>query len=87
MTYPRIEYDPVADVLAIDLSDLVEDTLVKTLDLDNGGVVIQLGPNETPVSIEVFDASTRYPRAMLKRLVLSGRIKELSHDPPDRRDA
>ena len=73
MKYSHIEYDPEADVLAIDLSDLAKDSLVRTLDLDNGGVVIQLGTKETPVSTEVFDASTRYPQAMLKRLVLSKR--------------
>ena len=70
MTYPRIEYDPEADVLAIDLADLAQNALVRTLDLDNGGIVIQLGPNETPVSIEVFDAHTRYSQTMLKRLAL-----------------
>lgn len=71
MKYPHIEYDPDADVLAIDIAELAEGRLVRTVDLDGGGVVVQLGPNETPISIEVFDASLRYSKTMLKRLVLS----------------
>ena len=71
MKYPHIEYDPDADVLAIDIAELADGCLARTVDLDNGGVVIQLGPNETPISIEVFDASLRYSKTMLKRLVLS----------------
>ena len=71
MKYPHIEYDPDADVLAIDIAELADGCLARTVDLDSGGVVIQLGPNETPISIEVFDASLRYSKTMLKRLVLS----------------
>ena len=69
MKHPIVEYDPESDILAIELSDLADNTLIRTLDLDDGRVVLQLGPRETPVSLEIFEASIRYTQPMLKALI------------------
>ena len=67
MKMPYIEYDEEVDILVIDL-DFSQD-IVHTLELDGmTGVVIQLGERDTPLSIEIFDASTRYPKSILNRV-------------------
>ena len=67
MKMPYIEYDEEVDILVIDL-DFSQD-IVRTLELDGmTGVVIQLGERDTPLSLEIFDASTRYPKSVLDRV-------------------
>lgn len=65
MNLPAIEYDEETDILTVDLTE--PDQIVRTIELDGStGVVIQLGNRDTPISIEIFDASTRYAKATLK---------------------
>jgi hypothetical protein len=73
MQAPSIEYDEEGDILFINLALSEAETefmeLVHTLELDGTtGVVIQLGERDTPTTIEVFDASTRYPKSVLDQV-------------------
>ena len=52
--------------------------IVHTLELDGmTGVVIQLGESDTPIAIEIFDASTRYPKPVLNRVKSKAKSKRL----------
>ena len=67
MKLPNIEYDKETDILTIDLAE--PDQIVHTLEFDGAtGVVIQFGDRHTPISIEIFDASKRYPKSILNRV-------------------
>lgn len=66
MKLPKIGYDTETDILTVDLAE--PDHIVRTLEFDGStGVVIQFGDRDTPISIEIFDASTRYPKSTLNR--------------------
>ena len=39
------------------------------------GAVIQLGERDTPIAIETFDASTRYPKSVLDRVKVKAKPK------------
>ena len=79
MKAPYIEYDEEGDMLFIDLAlagSAME--IVHTLELDGmTGVVIQLGERDTPIDIEIFDASTRYPKSVLNRVKFKAKPKRL----------
>ena len=76
MRGPYIEYDEEVDILFIDLNASAE--IVRTLDLDGDpgvGVVIQLGESDTPLSLEIFDGSTRYSKSVLNRVKSKSKSK------------